>query len=789
MHYLKSFLNFYIKHNVLSILTILGLSFGVFSALLLGVQVLNEYSYNKSIKSIDNIYRIVSNNEGFIQARVPYIFPEIIKKEVPEVEKTGILISLPNNIGASYYVAEGEKIELQEFYVADEGALQILNIKPDNSSYTEIKHGELAISNSLAIKIFGKTSVIGELLPISHKGKVYNFDVCFVYSDVVVNQTHRPEIICNPDFYVHILQDSYKLNKDKIIDSFDYYLFEGIIERNPNTNEDDFVKKFEQTSNKIFSDHNLKTTISLQNFEDVYLDSAHIKNDFIDKGNRNNIQYYQLSMLVIILFTCFNFIVLSISITTKRNTEIGIRKVFGASRSSLFKQFLGESFLITFISLPIVVLFYIIYRIFLSQFFVLKFELFATNVLQYIIWIFLVLIILSVLSSIYTGVYLSSLSPIDTIYGKNRNKSKSKHLYLVLSFQIILSFILLSLSGTFYYQIDFALNKAYPFNIEKVQLVYAEKLLKDKDYQIIKNELLKDSKITNVTGGFLLPPTNSSSANSHTLNDNNMTSVVCELHKINSGFFEFYDIDFINGREFDYESESDIYNSCIINKKALESYNITNIDKLRIDGRTIVGVVENFNFHSLYYQIKPMIFIPNNNSTRTIALKSIDDNFIQQRSRIELVLKKLFNNKLFKVESFEFAMERNYEKDINLLFTMLFFTSVLMLLSIFGIVAITLFISQKEQKNTCIHLVYGAEPKDVYKIYLKRIIILLSISTIIAVPFALRYSYLWLNTFTSHINIPIQLIFIYLFFWLLICSICLFVLVKTVNMNPTKYLN
>lgn len=789
-HYIKNFWNFYSRNKSLSLLSLFGLSFGLFSMLLIGAQLVNEYSFNKDIPDYEDIYRVVIDNEGFVQARTPFQFNKFIKKDIPEITESGRISNLYNNIGFVYFVKDGQKIKIETFYAADKDAVNLLGIAGlHQEKINSLNHGEIIISESMAKKCFGKTDVIGEVFPISHKRKLYHFKIAQVFKDIDWNHTHQAQVICNPDFYLQVLNKYYGINREMLQYSLESAWIETYIKRNKNTSEKTFLEKFKKIANTLYKKRNLNIKASLQRLDNLYLDSNNIRNDYIEKGNRKTLLYYKISILIILIFTVFNYVIISISISTQRNTEIGIRKVFGASRWILMRQFFMESFFITLVSIPIVLLIFVFYSQFLSPLLMLKFHFYSKNILYYILWGLAALGLLALLSSTYTGFYLSSLSPVGSLYGeKIRKKNKTKVLYYFLGFQIFVSFILIMISTVFYSQMDYAINKSSSFDIDKVQLVHFETILKSTDYLKVKKELLSDPNIMSVTGGIFLPPNNSTNARNYSLSNDINNSVVCESYRVNSDFFKTYEIDLLEGRYFDFNEGGDIDRFIILNRTAYEKFGMHGIENNQIEGRIIIGVVEDFKYHSLHHEIRPMIFFAEKNQTRALAIKYSKPLTSESRTILHDKLNDLLKNKTIYTPTYREALEKLYKKDINLLNTILFYTIVLILLSISGIVGLTLFFTNNERKNICIHMVYGASSKEVYYIFTKRILYMLIISTVLAIPIALGFIYNWLSYFSEHQGIPVSVLYIISIIWLSILIVNSVTLLRTVNYSPTKYL-
>ncbi len=790
-HFFKIFIAFYSKNKTTTLLSITGLSMGLLGILILTAKLVNENSFNKDIKNGKYIYRIISDNEGFKHPLVPFQLGGVLKREIPEIHKYGRYAKLDGLIGFIYGIKNNEKIVEPNFYAADNNFLEILNIKNINGNELhKIEIGNIALSEKTSVKYFGDKNAIGQELSILFKNKTYRFIVVDIFKDIPWNNTFRPEIICNLNFYLDILTNVFGINNHKLTKTLKDDNLETLIVRNINISEKEFGGKFGEVTKVLYKNSHRDTRPYLQNILDVYLNSSDIKNDFIIKGSKENLFYYRLSILLILFITSFNYIILQTSISSQRNLEAGVRKVFGASKKDLSIQYFGEAFLITLLSIPVIFIFYLFYSEFIDKFMFSEVKFHTDRLLVYIVYLLVIVFAIASISSLYIGLYISSLNPVNAIYGSNINKkSKNINLLILLGFQVFISLILVTFSMTLYLQINYALNKSIGIEKDKLILIDFESNISRKDYKILKTEILNLSSVSNVTGGVLLPPTNAAAYKTYLADNKALTSITCESYVVNSDFFKTFNISITNGRSFDFTSQSDLENCIIINQTAVDKYRFSYPLFEKIEGKKIIGITNDFNFHSLHKKIEPSIFFPNNRATRHLAIlyhNNINsDNIIEIRNIIIKILK----DRMFNVTTFKHKLRELYVKDIGLRNFITFYSIIVTLITLIGVIGITLYISKNERLNISIRKVYGASKIDIIGYFSGKLTISCVIASILSIPLTVIMSNLLLKNYmyTFHINWLLYFAVILIFTFLVIL-IGIAVVYKTIIDSPTKYL-
>ncbi|MGK7371320.1 MAG: FtsX-like permease family protein, partial [Candidatus Halalkalibacterium sp. M3_1C_030] len=352
-------------------------------------------------------------------------------------------------------------------------------------------------------------------------------------------------------------------------------------------------------------------------------------------GNIEYVYLYTAIALFILLIACINFMNLSTARSSKRAVEVGLRKVLGADRSSLIKQFIGESMILSIIALfGAVLLVYLILPYFNSFLNTdLGFDLMQNG--SQLAGLVGVVFFVGLVAGSYPAFFLSGFQPANVLKGSFKiSGSHQKFRSLLVVTQFTISIALIACMSVVYNQLEFMRSKDLGFDKENIVVLPSSNEITS-NYENIRQRLLGHQGIVNVSVSSRVP--------SGRLLDSQGTQaeVNGELQQINTriadihvshNFMETFGIDLVAGRDFDIDLASDSTESFILNEAAIEAIGWGNseeaIDKeFRYGGRSgrVIGVTDNFNFESLHQSIAPIVFLIPQNRINNVAVKIRDN--------------------------------------------------------------------------------------------------------------------------------------------------------------------
>ena len=501
-------------------------------------------------------------------------------------------------------------------------------------------------------------------------------------------------------------------------------------------------------------------TLHMQTLTDIHL---HSNLDFEIEPNSSVIYIYifSASALIILLIACINFINLATVRSVKRAREIGMRKVMGAYRGQLVKQFLSETMVMTIISMitAIIMVKFLMpyYRQFIEK--DISFNIFDSSL---ILW---GLIGIGVFTGIFSGIYpaliLSGFKPVKVLKGNISGKSGSKVLKKgFIIFQFTMSIILIVSSITISKQIKYIRNKNLGFNKEHVLIIpVRDKSVKDR-FESFKNELIKSPFIVNVSGSSGIPGNvpHIWYVRSEGFEDIKQAPTMNVL-MVDHDFIKTTGIELVKGRDFSRKFSGDENEAIIINETAAsilgwEKSLGKNIKTENKDGY-VIGVVKDFHFLSLHKKIEPVVIYIYPRHFRHILIRIIPGEI---KSAIEFIRDNW--NEVNPQRPFEYSfLDKDFEKIYHneektgiLVSCFSVFAIMITCLGLFGLVSYS---AEQKSKEVGIRKVLGASIIKIVKMLLSDFVMLVIISNLIAWPIAFYFMDKWLTNFAYRINIEI----------------------------------
>ena len=330
------------------------------------------------------------------------------------------------------------------------------------------------------------------------------------------------------------------------------------------------------------------------------------------EGDIQYVIFFTLIAVFILITACINFMNLATARSIQRTKEVGLRKVVGASRFQLIKQFLGESILISAIAFIIAL---VIVELFLPVFNALTGKPLSIDFSNPTILsgCMCLLIVTGIVSGSYPALFLSSFTPIKILkeqmpVGVHSRSSVARRLLVISQFAISIGLII----GTIiiYQQLDYMKNKDLGF--DKENLIY----LKTEDfsgkYETIKNDLLQHPEINSVAAsGDMLLNIGANTDAEWEGKEKNAKYISFPSLFVTEDFLETFKLQLAEGRFFSKEYPADKTNAFVVNEAAVKAMRLNNPigKKFKAWGKggSIIGVVKDFNFRSLHSEVEPLI--------------------------------------------------------------------------------------------------------------------------------------------------------------------------------------
>ena len=770
-NYLKIAWRNLLKNKTFSLINIIGLATGLACFILIALYVADELSYDRFHEKAGRIYRVHSdivfggNKLHLAVASDP--MGAALKKDYPQVDEF-----------VRFYTSSGSKlIKKGDLYInendvahADSTLFNVFTLPLTSGDATTALNepNTVVISETAAKKYFGTTDVVGKNIETNDNGSTL-YKVTAVMKDIPHNSHFNFSMIFSMDnvqyqwgnFLSHNHQTYLLLKPGTDYKAFEKnfpgFIVKYIVPQAAQFMQIKSMDEFEKAGNKL--------EYSLMPLTDIHLYS----NRTVEMGVNGNIQYvyiFSVIALVVLVLACINFMNLSTARSASRAKEVGIRKVVGSEKRFLIRQFLTESILTTILSTMLAIG---IASLCLSWFNNLSAkELHISDLLQpkYLSVLIALPLVVGLLAGIYPAFVLSSFSPIVVLKGKLSGGLKRSNLRNVLVIgQFTMSIFLIAATIIVFQQLNYIRTKKLGFNKDQMLIVNGTFAL-DNNREAFKNEVSKFPWVKASTYAGFLPVSGYSRNDVSFSTSTAMTaenSLNMQVWDISYDYIPVMEMEIVKGRNFSKEFGTDS-NATILNETAAKLLGWDNPvgkklytfyqDQMgsRLIGREVVGVVKNFHFNTMKENIGPLCFRLADNSWTT-AFKVNTSEIKQLVTKIENTWKTMAPGKPFSYQFMDEAYDNMYrveQRTGKLGLTLAIIAIVIACLGLFGLATYT---AEQRIKEIGVRKVLGATISDIVTMLSKNFMVLVLISSALAIPVAWWAMNKWLEDFAYRINI------------------------------------
>lgn len=783
-NYLKTALRFLKQNKVFAGINILGLSIALAASFIILLYVINELSYNHVHKNRKDVYRVLNYYKEFKQtmAGTPYILASSLKDEFPQVIKA----ANARSVGLTLRIGE-ESVMVRPAMAAGSEIFEIFTIPfIQGAASADLLEdmNSIVLSRELAERFFPGENPVGKEVVGLINDKENMFVVKGVYEDIPVNSTFRAQCFVSSRWTIAPINETFKITNADVDWTKDFWSTWIILPKG--TSAEDMEKLFPAFEKKNISEdpHN---SFSLQNLSDVYLGSDNVANTGV-KGNIKNVKLFSSIALLIVLVAAINYIILSTAVSTSRSKEIGIRKTFGALNNNLRKQLLSESVLLALIVLPVALLLMWVSLPAASKLFQTKLSIISSNLFTYISVYLLVTVFIGIVSGIYTSSWLSRLKVMDILKNAiqtGRSKQVVRSSLIVVQLVIFCSFV--SSTLIIRSQYNYALTKETGYYTKDILIVELGRNFKG--YSAFINSIKSSPNVIMAAGVMNGLPMLGSMSSMYPNFQEPETKVKVEGLAVDYNFIKTMGIPIIKGREFSEDFGSDLKQSVMLNETAVKALGITDPLGQKLGNSNIIGVVKDFNLHSIHSDIPPLSISMTDRYIQQVAVHYKPGSINSVLPFIEAEWKKAAPDRPFRYTTIESLTESLYSSEKNLSTIVSIFALFTLIIAAFGLFGLILFVSRTRTKEIGIKKVFGSSGKAIVYSFMRTNLILVFIASVISVPVTVYFIGKWLNNFSYKVSIS-PWVFIIAF---LISAIVVLVTVfyhsyKASLINPVKAL-
>lgn len=620
---------------------------------------------------------------------------------------------------------------------------------------------DVVITENIAKKYFGNEDPIGKIIKFENK---YPLTVSGVMANVPLNSHFTVNFLGSFKVLIELDPDEYKRKMENWTRGVDNYTY-LVLQKNCDVEE--LEKKFpvliETHAGNILKILGGKMAFFLQPLRSIHLHSR-LKAEIAENGDIVYVYAYTAVALFIIFIACVNFMNLSTARAAGRTKEVGIRKVLGAQRGQLICQFLGESLLLSIISLMIALglveltlpLFSSLSGSPLNLHFVSVYRLFGG--------LLGLLFFVAILAGSYPAFFLSAFPPACVLSGRfNTGSSDIRFRNILVVLQFIIFIALIAGTGIIFNQIQYMQQINLGFDKEQVLVlrVIDDSILKS--FSSIKDELKSHTSITNVALSSHVPGQSPSFIVFIPEGFNFDQSQLMDRISIDSDFIPTMGIEIIAGRNFSSGFASGNNQAILINETAARQFGWENPIGKTIDQpvpdtdqkvtKTVVGVVQDFHSESLHKRIRPLYIEYETANFRYISLKLkpliISDTLAFLRKK----WKQFDPAQAFDYFFLDEAFGRQYKADEKLAQIFSSFTLLAIFIACLGLFGLASFTAEKRTKEIAIRKALGASVSQIILLLSKEFTRWVLVANFIAWPLAYLVMNKWLQNFAYRINL------------------------------------
>ena len=753
-NYFKTALRNLWRNKIFSLINISGLSVGLACCMLIFLFTKDEVSYDRFQKNSEHLFRIVAtvtspDGNARPEGSTGMMPGPSFKDAIPEIEDFVRVES------AGFNVKKGTEIFDEEALYVDDNFFSVFSfplVEGDpKTALTDIH--SVVISEDIAKKYFGNKDAVGQTLELNTGEKFEPFIVTGVAKRSPQNSSIKIKMLVPIKF-------RQSQNGDKAWSNF--FLNTFVIVK-PGADIKNVEAKFASVFDKEAADElkemaekygfKDKVRYGLQPFLEMHLSKDLPSGNGLEEGS-NPMYSYILSgiALLILLIACINFINLTVAQSLKRAKEIGVRKVVGGQRKQLIAQFLGESFILSFIAFVLAIL---LVQLLLPFFNALSNKALAFSYLfdaKLVTGYVILFIVTGLMAGFYPALVLSRFNPVHTLYGRLRFAQKNYLSKGLIVFQFTLATFLIIATIIIYSQFSYLMHYDLGYNDKNVAIVSTGTIHRDK-LDLFKSELIKNPSISLVTA-------DQGGRWSTLAHINDGKEINFDIKCIDEDYFSLFEIPVVQGRSFSKDFPADTGESVMVNQSFVKEAGWKNPIGQVVDffynnkKYSVVGVVKDYHVLSLNETIPPILFSMNPTYHYSdVFMKIKKGNTAPALSYIEKTFKELFPLQPYQYNFKDARNEEQYIKEAKWKQIITFGAILTIFISCIGLFGLIMLSAEKRTKEIGIRKVLGASVTVIVRTISGDFLKLVLLAATIAVPVAWWAMNKWLENYPYRIGI------------------------------------
>jgi putative ABC transport system permease protein len=749
------------KHKGFSFINITGLTIGIASCILILLWIQNDLSYDRFHENYKRIYRIVTDEciggQSSKYPATPLNISEALKNDFPEIEN---YVRLLKGWGGLTVENNTRKFHAEYFFFVDPSFFDVFTVPVIyGDPKTALNNpGKCVLSESSAKKYFGDDNAVGKILKIEGAD---DWMVTAVAEDLPQNSHFHFDIIApippprRPPSWLFALCHTYILLKDNVSPDQLEAKFPGMVKKY-------FAPEMKETWGTTLEGFTASGGYIKHILQPLGKIHLHSNMDFeLEKnGDIRYIYIFAAAAFFILLIACINYINLTTARSDRRMKEIAVRKVVGSHKALLIRQFLSESVFLSIISGAVAVA--------LTEFLLPVFKDLSGKHLELnylsnplvLPLLIITMILVGVLAGIYPAFFLSKFKPAAIFKGsfiKGVKKSSLRNVFVTI--QITVSIILIISTFVVSQQLKYISTRDLGFEEKNMLVINNVGRGLGGNWDAFKNDLLQYPDITHVEG---VSSTIGEVFSAEVFYPEDKTALEgLYFWRMYTAYDlkETMQLEVVKGRFFSEKFSTDS-EAVIINETGAKELGWKNpigkqISMADSADYTIIGVVKDFHFHSLYKNIEPLAIMLDERGPFMMLARIREENVGKTLAFVEEKWKSYTSGRPLDYSFLEDKIENIYSAEVSIRVILSIFSAVGIILACMGLLGLASFVAAQSTKEIGIRKVYGASVSNIMSLLLKKFAVLMIIANIAAWPIAWFVMNKWLEIFAYRTDLEI----------------------------------
>ncbi len=755
-NYLKTGLRNLLRNPLYTLINVIGLTIGITCSLLILIFIKHEFSFDRFHENKDNLQRIVfemvtpEGGTSTPQMTAP-VGPAMVETFPEVVRSTRFSARIDG------YFSYQEKAYREEgLFYADSSLFEMFSFEllagDPHTALTEPY--SVVLSQETAMRIFGDKDPLGEMVRWNNRDDL-----------LITGVVEAPPANSHLQFSSLISFSSRYEDRRHHMDwngGMQYYHYVELV---PGADAAALAEKFPdfmyKNINRLFESHGVSINASLQPIEKIHLRSGFV-GEIGPTGSMANIYIYAAIAIFVLFIACINFMNLTTAMATKRAKEVGLRKVFGAARTNLVRQFLGESIVMSLIGLVIAL---ILIEILLPVFGTMvsrELELYQWSNLDLMIGIPILILLVGILAGSYPAFYLSAFKPVSVLKGlfKGQKSFSGVRNSLVL-IQFAISIVLIICTLVIYAQLGFIRSKDMGFNQDNILVLnFTSESFKQK-YEQLKDDLsgipdvISSSATSQVPGeGF--------TSNGY-VPEGYDRSIMFNKVAVDFDYIRTIGLQVTDGRAFSEDITTD-REAYLINEALARQLDWAYpVGKTINRGKdhTVIGVVKDFHFAPVHQEIGSLIFdMRPYLGYDHLLVRFRTANLAGLISDIQQAWRKIDPNEPFEYHFMDDVFDSAYRTEQRMSSMLLYFAILAIVIACMGLFGLALFNTEQRTREIGVRKVFGSSVTGVVFLISSKFSRWVLLANILAWPVAFLIVRKYMQMYAYKINLPVWIFFL-----------------------------